>query len=345
MTEQLAAVDTPAPSEMDEMGALFDKLTADGITEEETPIAKEEPTDGLRKEEEAEGLTENAEPEHEPEKPAEPAPEAPTDLPPALRAKWPNMPEEAREAVLSSHRELTRRLADQGRVVQASKPVFDVLVQAAREIPTLADMTPQQIAADVFKMAQIQGQLASNPVQTLLVIAKQYGALEGIKQAVAGQAPNQTAQENVALMQEVRRLNSLLQNVSNPEVIDRQINRTLTERENLRMISEYAAQKEHWVSVEAVIPQMIPIAQQMLGGSASAQDVLDRAYDMAIHAMPDLRTKVSAPAQAQAQPDPARTQAQLNAKSVNVKPAAPSQAKPLTERQAMEQAYDRLVRK
>ena len=149
MTEQLAAVDTPAPSELDEMGALFDKLTADGITEEETPIAKEEPTDGLQQEEKAEGLTEeNAEPAPEPEKPAEPAPEAPTDLPPALRAKWANMPEEARDAVLSSHRDLARRLADQGRVVQASKPVFDVLVQAAKEIPTLADMTPQQIAAE-----------------------------------------------------------------------------------------------------------------------------------------------------------------------------------------------------
>ena len=346
MTEQAAAVDTPAPSELDEMGALFDKLTADGITEEETPIAKEEPTDGLQQEEKAEGLTEeNAEPAPEPEKPAEPAPEAPTDLPPALRAKWANMPEEARDAVLSSHRDLARRLADQGRVVQASKPVFDVLVQAAKEIPTLADMTPQQIAADVFKMAQIQGQLAANPVQTLLGIAKQYGALEGIKQAVAGQAPNQTAQENVALMQEVRRLNSLLQNVSNPEVIDQRINQTLTTRDTERMVSEYAAQKEHWASVEPVIPQFIPMAQQMLGGGASAQDVLDRAYDMAIHAMPDLRKMVSAPAQAQAKPDPARTQAQLNAKSVNVKPAAPSQGKPLTERQAMEQAYDRLVRK
>ena len=346
MTDQPAAVDqTPAPSEMDEMGALFDKLTASGIDPEPEP--QEGETDGLRQEEEAEGLTEQAaaEPDQQ-EAAADPKPEAveaPTDLPSSIRAKWATMPEDARDAVLSSHRDLNRRMAEQGRVVQAAKPVFDVLVEAAQKIPTMRDMTPAQIAQDVFRMAQIQGELAARPVETLLGIARQYGALEGMKQALAGQAQSQAAQENVALVQEIRQLRAQLQNSANPEAIDQRIQQSLTVRDTERMVSEYAAQKEHWGEVEGLMPQFIPIAQQRLGAGASARDVLDQAYDMAIHAIPDLRTKATAPAPAQARPDPARMQAQLKAKSVNVKPAAPSNPKPLTERQAMEQAYDRLM--
>jgi hypothetical protein len=344
MTDTPAAVETPA-SELDAMGAIFDKLTADGIEPE--PVT-EEPQDGVQ-EEKAEEVTQDEtsaeaeEAETQEQKPA-PSVEAPTDLPASIRAKWADMPEEARDAVLSSHRDLTRKMADQGRVVQASKPVYDVLVQAAQEIPTLKDMTPAQIAADVFKMAQIQGQLAANPVQTLLGIAKQYGALEGIQQALQGQAPSQAAQDNIALVQEVRQLRAMLQNTADPQAIDQRIQQTLTVRDAERMVAEYAAQKEYWGEVEPIMPTFIPMAQQMLGAGASQQDVLDAAYDMAIHARPDLRTKVSAPAKpAQAQPDPKRTQAQLNARSVNVKPAAPSQFKPKNERDAMSQAYDRLV--
>jgi hypothetical protein len=336
MTDQAAAAPAPAMTEMQEMSAAYDKLVADSPIEEPA----QEPQLAIAEASPAEPAPVVAE---EPQQAAPVAIDAPTDLPSSIRAKWLDMPEDARDAVLSSHRELTRKMADQGRVVQAAKPVFDVLVRAAKEIPTLANMTPDQIAGDVFKMAQIQGQLAANPVQTLLGIAQQYGALEGMKQALAGQGSTQAAQENVALMQEVRQLRSQLQTVLNPDAIDRRIDQTLTGRETERMVTEYAAQKEHWGKVEPMIPQFIPIAQQTLGEGASPKDVLNQAYDMAIHALPDLRNKVAAPAFAQAAPDPARTQAQLAAKSVNVKPAAPSQQRPLSERQRMEQVYDRLA--
>ena len=355
MTEQNAAVgETPAPSEAEAMMALYDKLTSEGVEDE--PQA-EEVTDGLREEEEAEGLTEEAEGKPEEGEEAKPEAkaqdkaaeaqeqpvEAPTDLPSTIRAKWADMPQDARDAVLSSHRELTRKMAEQGRVVQASKPVYDVLVEAAQKIPTMQNMTPAQIAQDVFRMAQIQGELNARPVETLLNIAKQYGAVEGIKQALAGQGQNAAAQENVALMQEIRQLRAQLQNAANPEAIDQRINQTLTVRDTERMVMEYATQKEYWGEVEPIMPQFIPIAQQRLGEQASAMDVLNAAYDMAIHAIPDLRTKVSAPAPAQAQPDPKRTEAQLKAKSVNVKPSGPTNPKPMSERQAMLAVYDRLT--
>lgn len=336
MTEQLAAVEqTPALSEDDAMGALFDKLTADGV-EDEAPAVEQVEAEPEAKADEVAAEPETVEEAEEPAKI-----EAPTDLPSSIRAKWAEMPEEARDAVLSSHRELTRKMADQGRVVQASKPVYDVLVRAASEIPTLKDMTPDQIASDVFKMAQIQGQLASDPVNTLLGIAKQYGALDAMRQAIGGQTPSQTAQENVQLMQEIRQLRSQLQSGTDPKAIEDRINQTLTVRETERMVSEYAAQKEYWGDVEPLMPQFIPIVQARLGDGASPKDVLDAAYDMAIHAIPDLRTKATAPAKAQAQPDPARTQAQLKAKSVNVKSTSTGKSAPMTEEQRLAAIWDK----
>jgi hypothetical protein len=336
MTDATAAVaETPALSEEDAMGALYDTLTADGVTDEPEE-ATEDAAPEIKVEEKPETVAEIDDPAPDPAKV-----DAPTDLPSSIRAKWADMPEDARDAVLSSHRELTRKMADQGRIVQSSKPVYDVLVRAAQEIPTLKDMTPDQIATDVFKMAQIQGQLAADPVNTLLGIAKQYGALDAMKQAIGGQNPSQAAQENVTLMQEIRQLRSQLQSGTDPRAIEDRINQTLTVRETERMVSEYATQKEYWGDVEPLMPQFIPMAQQRLGEGASTKDVLDAAYDMAIHAIPDLRTKATVPAKAQTQPDPARTQAQLKAKSVNVKSTSSGKSAPMTEEQRLAAIWDK----
>jgi hypothetical protein len=324
--EVAAPVEVQAPAEVtedDALGAMFDKLTADEPVAEEPEAV--EPVDA----------------EETPEVISAPAEvETPPDLPANIKAKWAAMPEDAREAVLSSHRDMSRKLADQGRVVQASKPIYDVLVQAAQDIPSMRDMTPAQIAQDVFAMARIQGDLNKDPVRTILGIAKQYGALDGIRQAIAGQQPDQGAAQNVQMAQELKALRAQVSQFADPTLIEQRVTQTLTTRDTERMVSDYAGQKEHWAAVEPMIPALIPIVQQRLGQGASAQDVLDAAYDMAIHANPDLRAKVTAPAVQQAAPDPARTAAQMKAKSVNVT-SRPGTARVLTEDQALAAVWDK----
>jgi HJR/Mrr/RecB family endonuclease len=346
MTEQAAVIETPAPqSQEDALGAIYDKLTATGIEPEPEGIDHVDVQEEKAEEVTATDATETAAAEEAEAKEQEPAPkpEAPTDLPASIRAKWDNMPEDARDAVLASHRDLTRKMADQGRVVQVAKPVYDVLVQAVQQIPTMADMTPAQIAGDVFRMAQIQGQLAQNPVQTLAGHCQAIRGVGRYQAAVSGENPSQVAQENMALAQEVRALRSQLQNIANPQAIEQQVNQTLTIRDTERMVSEYATQKEHWSAAEPVIPQMIEIAKQRLGEGASAKDILDAAYDMAIHAIPDLRAKATKPAApTPAMPDPARTAAQLKAKSVNT-PRSTQSGKPIaqTEEAVMGAVWDK----
>ena len=330
MTDETAAVlDTPAPitSEDDELGAMFDKLTAEeGVTQEED--AGEAPV-------EAEAAQEVAVEEAKPEAVA-----APPDLPASIKAKWGDMTPEVQEAVLASQRDLSRKLADQGRTLQASRPVYDVLVQAAQELPSLQNMTPDQIAQDVFAMAKIQHNMNNDPVKTLIGIAAQYGVTDSLRQMMgAAPATDADAQRN-SMAQEIAALRKELQQSANPAMIDARISQFAASKEVENTVTSYAATKENWSVVESVIPTMIPLAKARLGEGASAKDVLDAAYDMAVYADPDLRAKVMTAATAPAKPDPARTAAQLAAKSVNVT-SRPNTSKQLTEDQQYEAIWNK----
>ena len=325
MQDLQAAAQAPAPestpeiSEEQALSEAFDRLTTEGV-EEQPEEAPEQPAEG----------------EEKPE-----APEMPTGLPSSMKKAWAELSPEGREALQQNFQRLNAKMSEQGRIVQAVKPVQEKLMQAMQEIPAIQGMTPEQVAEDVFKMAQIQGQLAQDPVSTLLGIAQKYGALDGIRHALTGQGDQNNSQQSVQMAQEIRRLNAMLQQQMDPAALENRVMESLTRRETLQMVSEYASGQEHWGDVEGIIPQMIPIAQQRLGAGASAKDVLDQAYDMAIHAIPDLRAKAKPAAPAPAKPDPNRTAAQRKAKSVNVTSRTTGQARELSEEDALLAAYDR----
>jgi hypothetical protein len=329
MTEENAApvegTAAPETAELDQMAAIWDKYQGEAETPEEK--APEETAAEPEKAEEAAPETTLA------------AIEAPTDLPAAIKAKWAEIPESARDAVLASHRAMAGKLTEQGRVTQAAKPVYDVLVQAAREIPSMQDMTPAQIAADVFEMAKVQHALNTDPVGTLLQIAQQHGALQGLAARLSGQAVDVQAGQSVVLAKHLQTLQEQIAQLSDPAKVEFRVEQALAQREVSRTVEEYASTKEHWADVEPILPQFIEIAQQGQGDGASAKDILDAAYDMAIHAIPALRAKVTA-ATAPAT-DPRLTAAQMKAKSVNVVSRPSGQGRPLTEREAMEAVWDK----
>jgi hypothetical protein len=320
MTEETAApvegTAAPETSETDQMAAIWDKYS--GEIEAETP--EEQPVE--------------AKPEPQPETTLA-AIEAPTDLPAAVKAKWADIPEEAREAVLASHRAMAGKLTEQGRVTQAAKPVYDVLVQAAREIPSMQDMTPAQIAQDVFQMARVQGMLNTDPVGTLLQIAQEHNALDALAARFSGQAP----QADTGLAKHIQALQAQIAQLADPATVDRRVEQTLTQREISRTVEEYASAKEHWADVEPILPQFIEIATQGQGNGASPKDILDAAYDMAIHAIPALRAKVTAAAAPAT--DPRLTAAQMKAKSVNVVSRPSGQGRELSERETMGAIWDK----
>lgn len=326
------------PEGLDDLGAVWDKMTAEPITEEVVEATPEA-------EEVVEAPAEDAsEPEVEEVAEAEPeaAVEPPSHLPARIKEHWGKLSPEQRDAIDATQREMSNRMAELGRVSQAAKPVYDVLLEAAKTLPSLRDMTPAQIARDALKMATVQDDLARDPVNTIARIAKEYGALDGLRAALTGAAPAEGAQQSQALMTKIRDLEARLANVADPQAIEERVMAALTAREAETTVKTFAATAPHWGAVEAIMPQFVQIAQQRLGESASAKDVLDAAYDMATHAIPDLRTKVEAPApKAQAAADPARTAAQVKAKSVNVVSKTTGAPKPLTEQQRMAAVWDK----
>jgi hypothetical protein len=329
----MTETDTPTPEglgDADAMGALFDKLTAEGVEPEGEAVEAEAPQED----------TTAAEPEKAPEPEPEAKPEpvaAPTELPGPIKAQWATMTPEARDAVMSAHREMNNRLAETGRVAAAARPIYDTLVKAAQEMPALQNMRPDQIAADVFELAKTADALARDPVGTLLKVAEKHGAVEALRQKLGGQEATDRTPE---LVQEIRSLKAQLAQVADPTALEQRVMQTMTMRETERVVQEYASKADHWSAVEAVMPQYVQIAQNRLGVSASAKDVLDAAYDMAIHADPELRAKVAVPV---AQPDPKRVEGQVRAKSVNVVSRDSGKPRPATQRQAYEDVWDRLT--
>ena len=321
MTEALAAAPAPAPAEpMDEdteaMAAVWRKHNA----EEAEPAPAETP-------EEPPPAPEG---EPKPEEPPAPTPPAefPSDLPQALRDDWASIPEASRDKWLGHVRSLNGRMAEQGRVVSAAKPVYDVLVEMARANPTVANMPPAAIAQEV---AAFYTGLQRDPARTLATIAQNYGALDGLKALLAGQHANPHAGQPAQPAQpDPRRLAAAIPAIVAQEV-ERRVQQIEVEQTANSIIDGLRPSMPLFEDVEAALPVYIEALNRTQPG-LSPQDKLRLAYHSAIEARPDLKAKVQAAATpAPAQPDPARTDAQLRARSVNLPASRPTASPPQSE--------------
>lgn len=321
-TEPVASTET-TESEPD-YSAVYDRLT-------EEPPKEAEPAPEKAVEAPAEAET------------AQAATDAPTDVPVALRKHWTALPEDAREAVLSSQREMSRKLSDMGRQVQGISPIRDVLVGAVKELPALANMRPEEVAQEVVSLAKISADFRSKPLETFLTLAKQHNMVDALKQALGGQP--QAAQETAQLQTQIRALQDQLSRAADPEFIRQQVSAVATQERVMTEVQAFAAKQEHWAEVEPLLPQFIPAIREAMPG-ASEKDILARAYETALYLKrPDLKAPSVAAVEAAAQPDPERTQAAIQAKSVNVPNRTTGKPREPTEDEAYSAVYDRAARK
>ena len=322
------AVTTETTEAEPDYGAVYDKLTA----EEPAEAPKEAKSEPEKAVEAPEGV--EAAPE---------AVDAPTDVPVALRKHWTALPEDAREAVLASQREMSRKLSDMGRQVQGISPIRDVLVSAVKELPALGNMKPEQVAQEVVQLAKISADFRSRPLETFLTLAKQHNMTDALRQALGGQP--QAAQETATLQNEIRALKDQLSRAADPEFIRQQVSAVTTQERVLSEVQAFAAKQEHWAEVESILPQFIPAIREAMPG-ASEKDVLERAYETALQLKrPDLKAPAKAAVEAAPQPDPERTQAAIQAKSVNVPARTSGKPRELTEEEAYSAVYDRAARR
>lgn len=327
-----AVVSEPSVTEAEpDYGAVYDKLTADAPIEAEPEPAK------------APDAPEATETAPEAEAPAEAVIDAPTDVPTALRKHWSALPEDAREAVLTSQREMSRKLSDMGRQVQGLSPIKDVLLNASKDLPALMNMRPEQVAQEVVVLAKAIADFRTKPLETFIALAQEHKMIDALRQALGGQG--QTAQNTAALQTELRQMKDQLARAANPDFIREQVSAITMQERALSEVTEYAAGKEHWAEVEEDLPAFIAAAQRV-SPNASHKDVLDLAYGLALQAKrPDLKAPAKAAVEAAAQPDPERAKAAIEAKSVNVTGRVAGKPRELSEEEIYSAAYDRAQRK
>lgn len=305
--------------------ALFDKITDGSPVEDDEPAPPE--------------AIEAA----EVETPAPEAIEAPTDVPVALRKHWGAIPEDARDAVLSSQREMSRKLSDMGRQVQGISPIREALVTAVRDNPALANMRPEDVASEVMELAKYSASFKAKPLETFLGLAQKHNMIDALRQAFGGQP--QAAQGTADLQKQIGALQQQLARASDPEFIREQVSAVTYENRVMSDVQAFAETQEHWGEVEEFLPKVIPLVRDALP-DAPQKDILAKAYELAVSTYrPDLKAPAKAAVEAAAQPDPERIQAAIQAKSTNIPAKVSGKPRELSEEEAMSAAYDRAAKR
>lgn len=323
-------------SEFDELSAVYDNMTEGGETE-----AK--PEDDASPDQPENLEAEPVEDDVREEKPA--AVEVPSGLPVELRKHWAEMPEGAREAVIHDREELHRRLSDMGRQVQGIAPIRDVLSNAIQQFPAMANMKPQEAAAQIFELAKVSNDFGTKPIETMMGLIKKHGMEQAISQALGGQQVSGDARSVAAMKGEIDKLNQTIRRLSDPSYLSDQISQITTQNAVLNSVNEFAATAEHWAEVESHVPAYIAVAKAKLGEGAAPRAVLELAYQKAVDDFVDAKAPAQPAVEAQAVNDPERTAKALKATSVNVTGKPTGKTRNLTEFEELSAVYDRLSKK
>lgn len=331
VTEEVIS-EAPEMNEDQELQAAWDRINS----EEPDAVADQPEID-----EADETPEESAEPEEDAADDVEEV-EVPKGLPVALRDQWRDLPQSARDAISADRDELHRRLSDMGRQVQGISPIRDSLVQAIDKFPHLANMRPQDVAAQMLQLAEVSAGFDRDPLGTMVGLIDKHGLRQSLQQVLGGQNPSQDAQYVSQLQNRVNALEGQLQRFASPEYLQEQVTNITSQQSTMMSVEQFAAQAEHWADLEGHLPGLIPVAQRKLGDSAAPSAVLEAAYNMAIEIFkPDAKAPQAAP-EAAPKPDPEKAARALKAKSVNVKDTTTGKKRELTEDERLQAAWDRV---
>jgi len=324
-TSAPAAAETSAPAASEDAGydAAWDRLT-NGSRDEGGKFKSE----GEAKPE-AEAATDVQEAQ---QAPAAPSVSLPANMTPDMADIFEGMPAERAQKLTAWADKLHRQMSDQGRQLGALKPFIEV----TSSYPEYFNQQGAPAPADAFnRMMAVQKLLDSDPVAGLRQIAEAYGVTE---QALGGGLATDAARLHATIGE----LRQQIASMASPDAIRQQIENVSRERTAVDEVSRFAQSKPLFADVEAVLPDFVVLARRQLGDDATPTALLERAYDMAVNAMPETRAKQNAAVQAAA-PASAKVEAAKKAASINIK-GAPTGARPYaTEEEAMGAAFDRAM--
>lgn len=264
-----------------------------------------------------------------------------------MEKAWAKIPADVKAEIAPKMAELHQRASDLGRNLASWKPVNDVLTANKHYFDgTVSKHDPAQAIGFLFN---VQREMDVDPVKTILDIADRYEVRQLLAQALGTVAAPaaEGAQGSQELRREIAGLKQTILKLQDPAAVDSRIDARLTDDRLSAEISRFNEQphvKPLIAAVAADMPYFIGKAWAKLGKAAAPAAVLEKAFDMAVQADPDLRAK-SAAAKSAAASDQDKAKAATAAKSVNVKSNATGKARELTESEELGQIFDRVSKK
>ncbi|UXS69165.1 hypothetical protein FY145_01065 [Agrobacterium tumefaciens] len=330
-------------SEDDALAAAFDRASGSGSSRDEGGRFKsnaadnaagdgaDEPLEGGEGEGDAAGDTST--------------PPAGVPLPSSWRGKealWGKIPEDVKEDLRAHQEELHKTLSQQGQALSTFKPVMDVFSNYKEYFGGGSGNYKPHEAVDY--LFNLQRQMDDNPIETLMTIADTYELRPQLQQMFGGTGEGGNANTET-LLKTISRLESTIREMSDPSRIDERITTKLSEDREVKEIDDLLGRTSKDMPLYDQIPEpdlvsFIHMAKQKLGGSASKEAVLKRAYDMAVNADPDLRAKAAALTSA-ADNDPAKVAAAKRANATNLRSTSSGRGRELTEEEELAAVYDK----
>lgn len=244
-----------------------------------------------------------------------------------LEQTWEKVPADLRAEIAAHEGKLHQTLSTQGQQIAAFKPINDFIAENQDIFGRKKEDGSAVVPRDIFNtLIGHQRIIERDPIQGVLNIVGSYGiSPQQLVNAIAERFKGQKGPDPVAA--ELAELKRTISQIADPKAIDTRVSAKLAEERATQKIedtmSRWSKDKPLYGALtkdeatEAEFVNYITMARQKLGDTAEITAVLDRAYDMAVNADPDLRAKAAA-AKAAAQAEPNKAAEARRAQQVNV---------------------------
>jgi hypothetical protein len=216
------------------------------------------------------------------------ATEPPQSWSAAQREMWAKIPPEARDYIAQRETEATKTISRMGQELSRFRPLNELL---SRHQDTFArhGADPQ---TGVARLLDVQHSLDNDPYGTVAAIAEMYGvdltayAAQQQTDEYGGQPQYQPDPILIQTRQELAQLRQQLTEREQRENQFREYQAQELQRQTDEEVSKWSANREHFDN---------PAVKQMMAAAIAngTADTLDDAYDMAVHAIPSIRQKVT----------------------------------------------------
>lgn len=266
-----------------------------------------------------------------------------------MKEIWAKLPPDLQGPIAAHDLKLRQKLGEQGQALSSWKPIADTFKDFEGYFNgEKANYKPEVAVRALFETVR---DLDNKPVETLVQIARDYGVLEQLAGAFRrdGDDANAVQTQNAALIAKISELENIIRSQGSgfkPEIVDERVSQILFEKDEHAAAQDAISRSLKDMPLLDDVPEedmvaFINKAKVKLNGTASKEAVLKLAYDMAVHADPDLRARAAA-LKGAAVNEAGKVADAKRAGSVNLQSTSAGKARVLSEDELLGNLYDTL---